>query len=247
LIRVSTALANFLFEAANFLLLAAALGWLLFKPVRAALDAERERHAEEERKAAELRKEAQALAEQAREARQRAAAEIERERGELLAAAQKEARRIKEEARKTQGERLQALERDFEERKSTHAALLAETLGRVAAAALRRLLEALDGPSLDLALVRGACQELRALPEAARGAAVVEAARPLEEGARRLLQEVLGDPFEERTVPELGAGVRVITPAGQIDASALALARQVAREVARAAADVPRKAESPHD
>jgi len=32
---------NFLFETVNFLLLVGALGWLFFKPVGAALDAER--------------------------------------------------------------------------------------------------------------------------------------------------------------------------------------------------------------
>ena len=49
--------ANFLFEAVNFLLLAGALGWLFFRPVRTALDAERERRAKEEaeRKAQEAK------------------------------------------------------------------------------------------------------------------------------------------------------------------------------------------------
>ncbi len=69
---MSSALANFLFEAANFLLLAAALGWLLFKPVRRALDAERARHAREEDESKRLRAEAEVLAREARSAREAA-------------------------------------------------------------------------------------------------------------------------------------------------------------------------------
>ena len=39
---MSPTLANFIFETVNFLLLAAALGWVLYKPVRHALDAEQD-------------------------------------------------------------------------------------------------------------------------------------------------------------------------------------------------------------
>jgi hypothetical protein len=45
-----------------------------------------------------------------------------------------------------------------------------------------------------------------------------------------LLSEVL-ENFDEHVVTELGAGVRVTTAIGQVDASALALARQAAHEV----------------
>jgi F0F1-type ATP synthase membrane subunit b/b' len=233
---VSPTLANFLFESANFLLLAAALGWLLFKPVRAAIDAERDRHAEEERRVAALRDEAEALGKQIREAQQRLAGDIERERAAALAEVPKEVERLKEEARKAREAELRAFERESEATRHLQTGLLADALGRVAAASVRRLLETLDGPSLDLALVRGACEELGKLPEAARRAATVEAARPLGDEARRLLHATLGGEVEEHTVQELGAGVRVTTPSGQVDASALALARQAEREVAGAAA-----------
>jgi F0F1-type ATP synthase membrane subunit b/b' len=246
---VTPALADFLFEAANLLLLAAALGWLLFRPVRAALDAERGRRASASAEAAERRAEAERLLQEARAARAAVDRELEERRAALLAAARHEANRIVEEARQAQAalrraevdERQAAIRRDAVE--------LADTVGAIAADSVRRLLAAIDGPALDLALVRAACAELAAVPLSARSTAWVESARPLEQEATRLLAGVLGDGFQASTVAELGAGVRVTTSAGQVDASAVALARQAAREVAglfAAAAEGPGEAEARH-
>ena len=230
-------LATFLFEAVNVLLLAGVLGWFFFKPVRAGLEAERERHAKEETEAAEHRAQAEALAKEARAALEEGGRETERRRAEILAAAEQQAARAQEDASKTLDAERRALARELEASRQAQAAALAETVGRIGAASVRDLLQALDGPSLDLALVRGACQEVRTLPEAARRAATVESARPLDPEGRRLLQDALGAEFTERTVAELGAGVRVTTTAGQVDASALAIARRAARELAAAAGD----------
>jgi hypothetical protein len=49
----------------------------------------------------------------------------------------------------------------------------------------------------------------------------------------------------ERAVPELGAGIRVTTRAGQVDASALALARRAAQEVASRAVAETAATEAP--
>jgi F0F1-type ATP synthase membrane subunit b/b' len=229
---VSPAAADFLFEAANLLLLAAALGWLLFRPVRAALDAERDRHARAQAESAERRAEAERLSAEARAVRVAADQDAEERRRALLAAARQEAARLLDEARRVQAaeRRAEAEERDAVTRRQ--AVALAGAVGEIAADALRRLLETLDGPALDLALVRAACAELGAVPAAARATARVESARPLGAEALRLLAGLLGEGFQAGTVPELGAGVRVTTSAGQVDASALALARQAAREVA---------------
>jgi F0F1-type ATP synthase membrane subunit b/b' len=235
---VSPSLANFLFEAANFLLLAAALGWLLFKPVRRALDAERERHdreAEEERR---LRGEAEAMAREAALAREAASREAVRRREEILAAANREAAQLLEEARRARSAERRALERELELAREAQAAALAGDLGRIAGESVARLLERLEGPPLDAALVRAACEELRALPPSVRRSALVEVARPLDEQARGLLKAALGGDFQERRVGELGAGVRVITSAGQVDATAASIARLASRAVAAAAAGV---------
>ncbi len=232
---MSPSLANFLFEVANFLLLAAALGWILFEPVRRALDKERERHAKEEEEQKRLRSEAEALAKDARAVREATDHETAKRRSELLAAAQKEAAQIVEEARKTQAAERRTLEQELTTSRNAQAAALAETVGRIAGESVARLLSVLEGPSLDVALVRAACAELGGLPSFARGSALVESAHPLDAEARRLLGGAIGDGFKERTVAELLAGVRVTTSAGQVDATALSLARHAAQAVTAAA------------
>ena len=234
---MSPTLTNFLFEAANFLLLAAALGWLLFKPVRRALDSERDRHQQEARETERLQAESAALAKQAHDSRQAAARELEAMRQVELEAAQKEAARIVEEARKVQSEQRKTFEQELRIARDVEAAGAAEAVGRIAAASVRRLLDELDGPSLDQALVRAACDELSGLAASARSRALVECARPLDAASRETLAAALGGSFEERVIPELGAGVRVTTPAGQVEASAVGLARETAAAVRAIAAE----------
>lgn len=236
---MSTALANFLFEALNVLLLAGALGWVLFKPVRAALDAERERHNHEDGERKRLLAEAETLARGTREQHAAAERETERSRQELLAAARREAAGIVEAARATQAAEQTRFDRELALRREADAATLADTLGRVAADSVRKLLATLDGPSLDRALVRAARAELDAIPAAGRVGARVESARPLDVESRRVLGAALGDDFPERVVAELGAGVRVTLPAGQVDATARSLARQAAKALRSAAAATP--------
>jgi F-type H+-transporting ATPase subunit b len=233
---VSPTLANFLFEAANFLVLAGALGWVLFKPVRAALAAERERHEQQQAVATEAQQEAESLLEQAREARDGLEQQLEQRRAEALAEAREQVAALEEAGRRERAARVQQLEQRLEAARRSQSTRLAESLGRIAAASVRDLLDALDGPSLDLALVRAACRELSTVPAQARGACVVESARPLDDASRRLLTEALGGPFDERVVRQLGAGVRVTTGAGQVDGSAVALARRAAQQVAGAVA-----------
>jgi F0F1-type ATP synthase membrane subunit b/b' len=228
---VSPVLANFLFEAANFLLLAVVLGWVLFKPVRRALDRERERHDKEVGESQRLRAEAESLAKEARAAKEAATREADERRRESLETARREAAEIIEIARKAQLAERRRFEQELAVRREAEAANLAEAVGRIAAASVRSFLGALEGPALDAALVRAAREELDAVPKAARRPAVVECARPLDAETRAILESVLGEGFQERIVRELGAGVRVTTPAGQVDATAVALARRAALAV----------------
>ncbi|GHG96376.1 hypothetical protein [Comamonas sp. JC664] len=228
---MSPAFTNFLFEAVNFLVLAAVLGWLLFKPIRRALDAEQARHAQEAEAARHQREEAEAVSRAARAEREAAGRESEERRRALLASARDEALQAAEAAKRVQVEDRRRLEKELQDWRDASAAELVDTIGRIAAESVRRLLAALDGPALDLALVRAACAELASVPAEARAPASVESARPLDARARGLLEEVLGAGVRERVVTALGAGVRVTTPAGQVDATALSVARQAARAV----------------
>ena len=114
----------------------------------------------------------------------------------------------------------------------------ARTIARDAAAAARmlvmRLLVEIGGPDLDAALARAACLRLAALPAASRaGSVAVETARPLDAETRARFVEVAGPAaaVKDRVVPELGAGVRVITSGGLVDASAAGLAAWAEREL----------------
>lgn len=235
---MSPALADFLFEAANFLILAAALGWILFKPVRRALDAERTRHGEEVAEAERLRKEAESLQGEARARQDALEHELSEKRREILAAARREASRIIDEAKKRGGAERQRLEAEMRAARETEIQALAEEVGRLAANAVRSLLEKLDGPSIDVALVRAACAELETLPAETRRSALVEVARPIDPEAMNLLERALGAAegggVELRIVSELGAGVRVTTPAGQVDATAVSIARRAAQAASSA-------------
>lgn len=238
---VSSSLANFLFEAGNFLLLAAGLAWVLFKPVRRALDDERARRASADEESGEKRAQAETLLAEARAARDASEAEAGRLAREGTEAARADADRLRREAEVAQEQARRALSRELAVAREQQTAEVAEAVGALAAASLRRLLEEVDGPSLDLALARAAARALakgRSESERTRATvsaherALVESARPLGDETRAVLRGALGADFDERTVAELGAGVRVTTTSGQIDASARALSREAARQLA---------------
>ncbi|MEZ4429796.1 MAG: hypothetical protein R3A51_19125 [Nannocystaceae bacterium] len=244
---MSPTLANFLFEALNFLALAGALGWLLFRPIRNALNAERDRHARAQAELTSERAAAEALMTQAREAAARLDDELKAKRAEALAAVHEETARARDAAREQQVAQLQEFEQRGAVLQRAQAEQLAATVGRIAASSVRALLDALAGPSLDLALVRAACSELSTLREPERQHAVIESAAPLDAEARALLASHLGAPFQERLVQELGAGVRVTTKAGQIDCTAAALAAQAARQITALAASATVERGPAHD
>lgn len=235
---MSAGVANFLFEAFNFLLLAALLGYVLWKPVRRALEAEQTRHNQELAQTEQARREADAALLAAKQARATAIQSTQEQRDKLLAAARNEAAQIVAQAQEQQADLQQAAEQQAAQAQASQLDALAESLAQLTAASVRSLLAQLDGPELDTALVRGACQQLRDLPQEARAGALVESAHALPDAARSLLEQALGGPLppqHTRTLAELGAGVRVTTSQGQVDASALALARRAAQAVREAA------------
>jgi F0F1-type ATP synthase membrane subunit b/b' len=225
---VSPALATFLFEAANFTLLALALGWVLFRPVRRALDAERERHEEKLTKVAEREKAVEAEEGALEAARAGAESDLAKRRDAELAAAKADAERLLQEARDREREMRTRLDDEIAAARRRGVEALTEDVAALAAGTVRRLLEAISGPELELALAREVTEALAALGDDL-GPATVESARPLGDEARQVLGEALKAEVRERLVPELGAGIRVSTRAGQVDASALAFARAAQR------------------
>lgn len=228
---------TFLFEAANFLLLAALLGWLFFRPVRHALERRREELERAERAAADARTEAEAALQKARargaelersasDLREQVRREAEEERERILAAARAQSQREHD----TLKEQLVALRRGQ-----------ARSLTRDAAFAAReivvRLLEMMGGPDLEETLLQAACRELENLRLSGPPLPVViESARPLGEAALASLAEAAGMPVghaTHRVDPDLVAGVRVLTAKGLVDVSAAGLAAQAERVLLR--------------
>jgi len=232
---VSPSWATFLFETANFLLLAVLLGWLFFRPVRgilerqrALLDAER-REAEESRgearrqlaEAQKLRAELEASLSGLRE---RGRQEAEREAAAILASARDQAGR----ERKALEAELVALRRGAARARSLDSATAARDI-------VVRLLERIGGPDIDQALLQVARRELALL--AAGGSldpVIVEAPRALETDALASLSEAAGiapDRVDQRIAPELVGGVRIVTGRGLVDASVAGLAARAEQAI----------------
>lgn len=230
---MSTTFSTFLFEAANFLLLAALLGWVFFQPVRAALEQRRAGLETAQREADARRAEAQRLLDgsRAREAqmqaslaelRARLAREAGSERDKLLAAAREQAQRERD-----------ALEAELAAQRRSQARVLSRDAVSAVREILVRLLAQIDGPELEKSLLDAAGRRLMEL--AADGPlvpAIVESAQTLAPEAIEALARALGCPasaLSQRVVPDLVAGVRVLTARGLVDASAAGLATHAER------------------
>jgi F-type H+-transporting ATPase subunit b len=239
---VSPTWATFLFESANFVLLAAMLGWFFFKPVRAALEERRaaleaegeeaaRRHEEAEQALAEAASQRQEAEEALAGLRARVREEAERERDRLLEAAREQAQR----ERDTLKSELAALRRGQAKRITSDAAAAAGEI-------VIRLLERIEGPDLERALARTATSELERLAsEGAVAPVIIESAGEIEADLVEALAGAAGvepSAIEVRIVPDLGAGLRVLTARGLVDASVAGLGAYAERALAaRAEAD----------
>ena len=222
-----------LFEAANFLLLAAVLGWLFFRPVRDALERRRSELEGEQRAAADAHAEAERALQDARarrteledsleELRERVQREAENERERFIEAARAQAQRERE----TLKEELVSLRR-------AQARSLARDAAFAAKEIVVRLLEEMGGPDLEHTLLRASCRQLEKLRSSGPLAPVViESVRPLDNVALVALAEATGVAAADsahRVDPDLVAGLRVLTARGLVDASAAGLAAQAER------------------
>lgn len=224
---------TFLFEVANFLLLAAVLGWFFFRPVRDALERRRSELESERRAATDARAEAERTLQEARARRieaegslaalrERVQREAENERERLLEAARVQTQRERE----TQKEELVSLRR-------AQARSLARDAAFAAKEIVVRLLEKMQGTDLEHTLLEAACRQLEELrTSGALAPVVVESARTLDDRALASLAEAAGVAridARQRVDPSLVAGLRVLTARGLVDASVEGLAAQAER------------------
>jgi F0F1-type ATP synthase membrane subunit b/b' len=225
---VSPALTTFLFEAANFLILAGVVGWFAFHPVRRALEQRRAEQLRQAQDAARQLAEARQLKQEIAERRDGLQQELDALRAHARSAAEQQAADIRAAARSaadqervTAAERLVELQRQQVDR-------LAATVAATTRNSIELLLKQIDGPDLEQSLVTAACRQLPELVRDGNGEVAVESAAPLTGEFRKQIEAALGPPSTHvtyRVRPELGAGVRVQTNAGLVDVSAGALAR----------------------
>jgi F-type H+-transporting ATPase subunit b len=230
---VSATWVTFLFEAANFLLLAAVLGWLFFRPVRDALERRRSALESEQRAAAEARAEAERALREARARRTELEGSLEELRARVQREAESERERLVGAARAQMQHERETLKGELVSLRRAQARSLARDAAFAAREIVVRLLEEMEGPELEHTLLGAVCRELEKLRSSGSLApVVVESARALNEEALAALAEaagVSGTDARHHVDPALVAGLRIITARGLVDASAAGLAAQAER------------------
>ena len=230
---MSASWVTFLFEAANFLLLAAVLGWFFFRPVRDALERRRNELEKERQAAEEARNAAQEALEQARAQRTDFESTMESLRDRILQEAEAEAGRILESARAQARRERETWKEELVSERRARAHSLALDAAFAAREIVAGLLDRVAGPELEIALLDEACRELEGLRRAGPlSPIVIESSRPLDDATRKALFEaasVRADGATIRIDAALIAGVRVVTARGLVDVSGAGLAAQAER------------------
>lgn len=234
---MSPTVTTFLFQLINVLLLTGLLAWLFFKPVRSALqtrvDADRQRRDELAAREAETTRQRTDL-----EARRREfEAELSQLREQCLAKSAQDADAIRTRAREAAARERETAVRTLAQLERAQIERLAAAIAATTRQSVVRLLSTLSASDLDVSLVRAACRQLTELDDGALGAVLVESAHLLDDATRATLAAALNGhapSIDFRVVPELGAGIRVVTAAGLIDASAAGIGREAERTLAAA-------------
>ncbi|MCA9142649.1 MAG: F0F1 ATP synthase subunit delta [Planctomycetaceae bacterium] len=229
---MSPTLTTFLFEAVNFIVLTAVLGWLFFKPVRQALSERRAKFEAETQQAAQKLAEAERMQRDIDATRANLQAELNELRSRELESVRRQAEQILTEARIAAERQREISRRQAAQMSETQRDTLAEVAATAAAETVGRLFEQIGGPELQSALIESACQQLRSLPQRTIAPVKIESALPLSPEQLAALNDALGPAAsgaDFRTVDGLGAGVRIATGQGLIDASVSGLT-QFARQ-----------------
>ena len=231
---MSPTISTFLFEAVNFLLLAALLGRLFFQPVRKALETRRERLAGQEREADERLAEAHRLLGAADQRRRALDAELDALRKSARQAADREAQRLLSEAQQRIAQQQRAAREELAHRELAEVTRVSGSVAAAAGVVVEKLLAEIEAPPLETALLEAAHRQLAALPPGPLAPIRVESASELEPPERVRFVSALATPQGEpefHVKPELIAGVRIATQQGLIDASVAGLARFAEREL----------------
>jgi F0F1-type ATP synthase membrane subunit b/b' len=213
---------TFLYEAVNFAVLAALLGWLFFKPARQALQQYRRRQEEAIENAEKIRADAERLHADIDAQRASLNQELNRLRTEELDSVRRQAQQLLAEADALAARKQTDAIRRVRHLEETETSELGQAAACAAASVVGRLLEQINGPALESGLVRSACEELRKLSKETLGTVRIETARPLSPEDRAKLAEALNGmtPDVSAHVNEaLKAGIRIWTAQGLIDAS----------------------------
>lgn len=229
---MSPTLTTFLFEAANFLVLAAVLGWLFFKPVRQAMGDYRAKFESQAEQAAEKLAAAERTQSEIDATRASLQTELSELRARELEATRQQAAQILADARTSAARELEMSRRQAARLSDSQRDSLAAVAATAAAETVRRLLEQIGGGELQTALIDSACQQLRAWPHDAIGPVKVESAQSLSATELAALKDALGVAAvgaDFRISEGLGAGVRIATQKGLIDATVSGLT-QFARQ-----------------
>jgi len=233
---VSPTATTFLFEAANFLLLAALLGWLFFRPVRSALEARRQALAEESRRAEALGAEAERQLAEAKQKSREAEESLASLRARIQREAELERERTLEQGRAQMQRERAALRLELVALRRSQAEATMQDLAASARTLVERVLERIGGPELEAALTRSACSELSRLAAGGSlGDVIVESAAPLAPDAVTAISKAAGISAEalcQQRVPALVAGLRILSSRGLVDASIAGLGAGVEERLA---------------
>lgn len=228
---MSPTLMTFLFEAANFLVLAGLLSWLFFQPVRTALEARKSQLQNEGREAAEKLADAERRRVEQENCEAAFQRDLDRLRAEAKLVVDQEAERIRADARAAADRDRERMQREMFAMQESQLDRLAEQVAVASGAMVHALLNRF-ATDLDSALIRAACRELQALSSHDLAPVLVEAGRPLTDRERDQICVALGagsQLFEVRVTSTLGSGVRISTARGLIDASSDGMAAYARR------------------
>ncbi len=225
---MTSALTTFLFEVANFLVLACALGWLFFKPVRAALVERKVKFESDNLQAATKLAEAEKIQQEASMASGKLQNEMRELRQREVEAARSQAEQIVAEARAAAEKERELSRRQAAQLSDTQGDRLAEVCALASAESVGRLLTQIGGPNLHSALVAAACEQIRTLAPTELARVKVETTQSLTSEQIESLKSALGaaaDTVDFRSVEGLGDGIRISTDKGLVDASVQGLVR----------------------
>jgi len=232
---VSPSLTTFLFEVVNFLILAGVLSWLLFRPVRTAIEKRRSQIAQQEEQAAERLADAERSRKEIEQRKAELDQELRQKREQSKEQAKQEADNIVAQAREDAEHEREALKRQLATLEDARIERISRIVATVTGQAVGQLLQEIAGTDLDQALLREACQRLQSFDGNSISPVVVESARELSADERQSIQQAVKQGGEEiafRVNDDLKVGLRISTNRGLIDVSDTGLAEYAERMLA---------------